>query len=56
MWENFNAGRDEQKWFLHFYNIKMAEAIKLIKDDEAHTNFNILYEEIKILISYFIQK
>ncbi|MDO4779372.1 MAG: hypothetical protein Q4A42_07430 [Tissierellia bacterium] len=53
--KNFNAGREEQKWFLLSYSLKISEAIKKFEDPKQKSNLEILYQELNILISYFIE-
>ncbi len=53
--KNFNAGWEEQKWFLLSYSLKISEAITKFQDPKQKSNLNSLYQEIKTLIAYFIE-
>lgn len=56
VWKSFNAGSSDQKWFLLSYSLKIDEAIKKFQDPKQKANLESLYDEIKILIAYFIEQ
>lgn len=53
---NFNAGWDEQKWFLLSYSLKISEAIIKFNDPKQKENLENLYQELKVLIAYLIER
>lgn len=59
-WENirekFNAGYEQQKWFLLSYSRAIDTAINKIGSNEQKIKVEVLYKEFKEMVAYFLEK
>lgn len=55
IWNKFNAWPEEQKRFILSYSIKVKEQIDKIEDEKNYNKLMNLYNELSILIWYFLE-
>lgn len=55
IWSRFHAWPDGQKWFILSYSMKVKEQIDKIEDEKIREKLLDLYNELSILIWYFLE-